>query len=156
MPKHPDTRQRRNASGGDLVLVQGGKLEPPKLDRRWLKVTKEAHDAFWSSDVALAVRPEDLSTLRRLFNLKDDHERMSRAARREPLVAGSQGQLVENPMAKRADRLLGEIRQLEERFGMTPTSRMRLAVSTADAQSAVSSAAQAAASVFNAPDAETS
>lgn len=136
MPKHPSKRQRRNSP--QMSVVSGGKMEKPGYQRQWFKVTREGWDAFWESDVAAAVGPEDLGALRRLFNLRDDHERLSRSARKQPFITGSQGQLVENPAAKRADRIMGEITRLEDKFGLNPAARMRLAVSTADVQRTVS------------------
>lgn len=131
MPKHPTKIAER------MSLVPGGRVEPPKPERQWLKVTRVAYEEFWESDVAAAVTVVDLSTLRRLFNLRDDHERLVRSARKTPLVTGSQGQLVENPLAKRADRIMSEITRLEGQFGMTPVSRLRLQSNVLDVSRSV-------------------
>ena len=124
MPKHPSKRQRRNVS--PMSVVQGERVDAPDPDRRWLKVTKDAHDQFWGSLIAAQVRIQDLDTVRRMFGLKDDYERHMRLARKEPFVQGSMGQPILNPSAKFAKELLSEIRQLEMQFGLTPGSRARI------------------------------
>ncbi len=134
MPKHPAKRVGHSPDSTQMAVVQGEGFVWPKHQRQWLKLTRDDYTAFQTTAVAQLVGVEDLPLVRRLFNLRDDHERLTRAARKEPLVAGSQGQLVENPVAKRADRIMGEITRLEDKLGLNPVARMRLAVSTADAQ----------------------
>ena len=137
MPKHPSKRQRKNKPPALSVVATVG-LTKPKYERQWVAVTRLAWDAFWDADVSQIVAAEDVFTLRRLFNLRDDHERLTRAARKTPLLQGSQGQMVENPAAKRADRLMGHISQLEDKFGLSPGARLRLLLSSADVQRTVS------------------
>lgn len=134
MPKHPSKRVGHSPETTQLSVVRGDGVEWPKPQRHWLKVTKDDYAAFQGAPVAQVIGVEDLPVVRRLFNLRDDHERCSRAARKNPMVKGSQGQDVENPLAKRADRIMGEITRLEDKLGLNPVSRMRLAISTADAR----------------------
>jgi hypothetical protein len=68
----------------------------------------------------------DLLGLRRLFDLYDEHERALRAYRRKRLVPGSQGQPVINPAGRLLRELAGEIRQLEDRYGLSPMARLKL------------------------------
>ena len=131
MPKNHAKRAGHSPTT-QLTVVAGGGFEWPKPERQWFKITRDSYEAFQSTDVASVVRVEDLPMVRRLFNLRDDHERLSRSARKTPLIPGSQGQLVENPLAKRADRIMGEITRLEDKLGLNPLARMRLAVSTID------------------------
>ena len=134
MPKHPAKRVGHSPETTQLAVVRGDSFEWPKPQKQWLKVTRDDYAAYQNSPVAAIVGVEDLPIIRRPFSLRDDHERCARAARKDPLVTGSQGQKVENPLAKRADRIMGEITRLEDKLGMNPVARMRLAISTADAQ----------------------
>ncbi len=133
-PKHPDSRQRRNREHTGLTVVDGsGLAEPPEPPAGWFKVTRESWDRFWRSDLARTVEPTDVPALERLWHLRDQWERARRIVTKEPLVTGSQGQPVENPLSKRMDRIASEIRQLEDRFGLSPSGRARLNVSFGDA-----------------------
>lgn len=131
-PKHPARRQRANAPVG-LTVLAGGLDDAPPAHGRWFKATRVSWESFWSSDVARAVVPSDVEALYRLWHLRDQWERARRIVVRQPLVDGSQGQPVENPLAKRMDRIAGEIRQLEDRFGLTPSARARLNLTFGDA-----------------------
>lgn len=132
-PKNPAARQRRNA----VSVVPGGRLDAPEPDRKWLKVTKDAWEAFWGSDQAGSVREKDLSALFRLFHLRNQHERMRRIVDKEPLIEGSQGQPVLNPAARLQTQLMSEIRQLEREFGLTPDAGARMVQSAASAERSV-------------------
>lgn len=134
MPKHPAKRVGHSPETTQLAVVRGDGFDWPAPQRQWLKITRDEYTQFQESPVASLVGVEDLPVIRRLFCLRDDHERLSRAARKTPAVMGSTGQMVENYMAKRADRIMGEITRLEDKFGMNPVARMRLAISSADAQ----------------------
>lgn len=120
-----------------LRSVTGSPIEPPEPDGRWLKVTKEAWADFWASDVAQAVRPKDLPTLHRLFELRNLYQRTYRIVNKEPLIAGSQGQPVLNPAARLMKDTMGEIRQLEREFGLTPDAGVRMVSQAAQATRSV-------------------
>lgn len=93
---------------------------------------------MWSSSLAATWQPEtDLPALVRLIQLVDEAERFRRAGRKSPLVEGSQGQPVVNPLLKQRDALLSEIRQLEDRFGLSPAARLKLGVVFADAHRSI-------------------
>lgn len=134
--KSPEKRQRRNKQTASLRVVDGNPVlaAHPPAERRWLKKTKEAYAAFWEADVAAAVSSGDFGALIRMFDLMDDHERMMRLARRAPIVEGSQGQPRAHPAWKEAATLRGEIRQLEDRFGLNPSARAKLGVEVAAAE----------------------
>jgi hypothetical protein len=77
--------------------------------------------------------PADHPALLRLFTLLDERERCARAASKQRLIKGSQGQPVLNPLLKQVAALDTEIRQLEDRFGLTPLARLRLGVTFGEA-----------------------
>jgi P27 family predicted phage terminase small subunit len=89
---------------------------------------------LWSTPMAQTFdRVTDLPALTRLFQLKDDRERIYRAVRKKWLVKGSVGQIVVNPLVKQIREMDTEIRQLEDRFGLTPMSRLKLGVQFGEA-----------------------
>ena len=101
----------------------------PKAPEGMLKKTRDQWAAFWGSDVAAVCSPPtDLPALERLFSLYDERERCARAIRKSPLVTGSQGQPVLNPLSRQVGAVDPEIRQLEDRFGLTPMARLKLGV----------------------------
>lgn len=137
MPKHPDKRQRRNKNQPqpvEIVAHESLLTDPPAPSEFWLEEVAAEWDGFWRSDLAQVIAETDVDALWRLFQLRDDWRRCAVEAARQPFVEGSRGQPTENPLAKRADRLLGQIASLEDRFGLTPASRARLGITAMDLQ----------------------
>jgi P27 family predicted phage terminase small subunit len=92
-----------------------------------LKVSRDWWGDFWRSELAGATSADtDIPAVRRLATLYDLRERAYRAVKKTPLVEGSQGQKVLNPLARQMSTWDAEIRQLEDRFGLTPRSRLNL------------------------------
>lgn len=135
-PKNPADRQRRNKDTLALVVDNKPAIKPPP-PTGMLKASVAEWDAFWASDLARAVERQDIPVLERLFLMRDEWARYSKAVRKEPLVEGSQGQPVINPLAKRMNDLQSEIRQLEDRFGLNPAGRAKLNVTFGDAQRSI-------------------
>lgn len=92
-----------------------------------LKETEEAWADFWLSPVSSLVDwSRDRHALQRLFWLYDERTRLARAGRKARLVAGSQGQLILNPLLRQLTATDSEIRQLEDRFGLNPKAAVAL------------------------------
>ena len=132
-PKKPANRRvDRRQSRSNLELVEGdAKLlaKIPPAPPRLLKITKIAWESYWTSTLTAVVRLDtDLPALVRLFTLYDERERAYRGYRSERLVKGSQDQLVLNPLARAMAVFDTEIRQLEDRFGLTPKARLALGI----------------------------
>lgn len=101
--------------------------QPPKPPAKLLRSTREAWFAFWRSSLAAAVMPEtDMQALVRLYRLYDQRERARLVADKTPVVEGSEGQPRPNPLFKVIGSFDVEIRQLEDRFGLSPLARARL------------------------------
>jgi hypothetical protein len=116
-PKPAERRQRRNPRDlGTVVSVPQTARPAPAMPAGLLAPVRASWAAFWASEQASLVMPADH---RRwcVFSLLDERERSAKAARRQRLVEGSQGQLVLNPLLKYVASLDAEIRQLEDRFG---------------------------------------
>tara|TARA_A100001234_G_scaffold26321_1_gene20567 strand:- start:23875 stop:24324 length:450 start_codon:yes stop_codon:yes gene_type:complete len=107
----------------------------PKLSGRYLKITKLWWEDFWTSDLASAIDTKsDQSIVYRLATLIDERERIYKQAKKDRLVVGSQGQVVINPLYSAMLKLDAEIRQLEDRIGMNPKSRVALGISIGQAK----------------------
>lgn len=137
-PKDAGRRQRRNARPefGLVTPIRpaAGELEAPAGDKEWLVVTRDEWLDLWGDPVAKTYnRTSDLPALRRLFGLRDERERYRRLVRKQPLVEGSQGQMVLNPLGRQIGPLDAEIRQLEDRFGLNPQSRLKLGIKLGEA-----------------------
>jgi P27 family predicted phage terminase small subunit len=133
--KPAERRQgHQTADMGQLVPLHAA-VEVPKAPARWLTSTRSEWTDLWGSPLAQAFdRTTDEPSLRRLFELRDTRERYARATRRNPLVEGSQGQPVANPLGRLLSGLDAEIRQLEDRFGMSALARFRLGISYGEAR----------------------
>jgi P27 family predicted phage terminase small subunit len=91
----------------------------PGAQRRWR--------AYWSAPVAAAVDlRSDAEAVERWVHCVSERERLQPLADKTPLVKGSTGQLVANPLYGVINGLSREIERLEEHLGMTPLARMRL------------------------------
>jgi P27 family predicted phage terminase small subunit len=133
-PKDPVSRQRRNVPRALEVVAAAREVvatvtpiafpDPPS---GLLKKTTQRWEAFWTSPVAALVdRTSDMPALERLFELYDDCDRYRTAIRKNPMVTGSQGQMVRNPFVKDLKDAQAEVRQLEDRFGLSPRARLAL------------------------------
>ena len=105
------------------------KRDIPKLKGRYLKITKIWWEDFWNSDLATTIdHKSDQSAVYRRAILIDERERVYKQAKKDRLVVGSQGQVVLNPLYSAMLKLDAEIRQLEDRIGMNPKSRVSLGI----------------------------
>lgn len=120
-----------------LTLHQGGGriASIPGVPDGLLKSTRESWKNYWHSNLAQIVQlGTDMSAIIRLFTLYDERERAYRSYKKHPLVEGSQGQMVLNPMGRQMSVLDTEIRQLEDRLGMTPRARLQLGITYGEAK----------------------
>ncbi len=103
---------------------------PTLVDSKTMLVsTREAWARFWQSPVAKVLVPaSDLPALTRMFHLTDELERCRRAFREQRIVKGSMGQQVVNPLGSFMLSLAKEVRALEDRFGASVVSRLRLSI----------------------------
>lgn len=96
----------------------------PNARRRWRD--------YWRSPIARAVNLDsDGEAIYRWLHCISERERLQPLADKTPLVKGSTGQLVANPLYGIIAGLSREIERLEEHLGMTPLARMRLGITAA-------------------------
>ncbi|HEY7823405.1 MAG TPA: P27 family phage terminase small subunit [Acidimicrobiia bacterium] len=130
-------RQRRGTP--DVGVVAAGSVRPvPQADLSWREGTVERWVAFFASPLASQVEPSDEGAFRRLFKLYDEIDRLWEAIEETGrVVPGSQGQPRPNPLFKQVEAFQAEARQMEDRFGLSPLSRLRLGITFADAQASL-------------------
>jgi P27 family predicted phage terminase small subunit len=138
-PKKPaDRRQNHKTKDVGLVVLSDVGGPVPVADGSWREGTVERWVQFWGSPLASQVEPSDEGAFRRLFRLYDEIDRMWDAVEETGrVVAGSQGQPRPNPLLKQVQEFQAEARQLEDRFGLSPLSRLRLGITFADAQASL-------------------
>lgn len=142
-PRKPADR-RQNAITRDTVveLVPGG-LVVPAADPGWLPATVDEWSAFWADEeLRSIVRASQHAPLRRLFDWRDkllrawaEADRLREAIGADHFIEGSTGQMRANPLydlAAKADAtalaIEGRIVALEDRFGLSPQSMLKLGV----------------------------
>lgn len=142
--KKPDSeRQRRNKPGtADIRLVDDAafaiKPLPAKGANAFLKSTRDWWDDFWRQrELLLGLGTIDVHVVRRLAEVMDLRERARRSVKRSPLVEGSQGQPVENPLAKAMSRYDAEIRAIEDRLGLSPKARLSIGITFGQAKRSI-------------------
>ncbi len=135
-PKDPGRRQRRNTRSLDATIpAPAGPGLVPAAESDWLKVIKDQWSALWRHPiVATFDRELHEPTLRRLFDLRDERERYRRAVRKEPLVEGSQGQPVLNPLRATMATIDKELTALEDRFGLNVGALLKLGINYGQAK----------------------
>jgi len=133
-PKPADQRQRTNTPGVGLVTTDASTdIEVPAAPSGLLKAQREDWTTYWTSPLAKLTTEADIPALRRLFLYRDELERALKGFQKQRLVEGSQGQPRINPLGKQVTDLEGKIAALEDRFGLTPLSRLRLGVTLGQA-----------------------
>lgn len=114
-----------NGRKAELTPIQGGRLDPPD------GLTQDAielWEAYWSDAVSQVRTEVDRGLLLRWITEYDRYLRTSAEADRTPLVTGSTGQSVENPLYKIAYRALDAAERCERQLGVGPLWRSNLGI----------------------------
>lgn len=108
----------------ELRLIEG--VEPPEPPAGLLKATTRVWESFWRSEQSQLVSGAMVDVVVRWVRLRDEWERIDRAMRKHMTVEGSQGQPVAHPLTGRKSSIEKELRQLEDRLGLTPKAAVNL------------------------------
>lgn len=126
--------KRGGRGRGLTVLARDDAFIAPAPPAGLLAAGRNAWADFWRSEVSAAV---DLSAdrvdLEHWARCIDQRERFRKIADKAPLIKGSHGQLMLNPLHRRIRDLGDEIQRLSDRFGMNPAARFRLQFSVSEA-----------------------
>jgi len=144
LPKPKPLRQNTERRDLGLVGIVPSTLRVPDPPADWLAESKAEWQGFWTSPLSSALLPvTDEPAVRRLFGLRDERERMMRGIRKARLVPGARGQPRANPLYAQLASFDSEIRQLEDRIGLTPQARLKLGISLGEAQRSLAQIAEA-------------
>jgi P27 family predicted phage terminase small subunit len=115
----------RNGRRADLVPVAGSRFDPPEgLSGE----ATEVWESYWNDAVASVHTAVDRGLLIRWITEYDRYLRTVATADLEPLVFGSMGQKVENPLYKIAYRALDAAERCERQIGIGPLHRSSLGI----------------------------
>ena len=129
----------RFAGSTSLAVVRDEQRPVPITPPALRKAAKDAWTAFWRSPMASLVQDEsDMDALRDWAWCVSERDRLQGMVKKTPLVKGSTGQLVTNPLSKLVSDYTRRISQYREQFGMTPLSRMRLGIAVGEAHDILS------------------
>jgi P27 family predicted phage terminase small subunit len=136
LPKKDGGRQRphRGEARPVVVPINARPQDVPAAPSGLLVASVVAWERLWASPLASTFTETDAEALARLFELRDERGRMWRAARKARLVEGSQGQPRINPLFTTIAAMDAEIRQLEDRFGLSPRARLALGIQLGEAR----------------------
>jgi len=135
LPKDEGVRQNRRARSNLKLIAQHDATavlvpDPPgALDAERL----ESWHGFFESELSQLVNSTDLSAVRRLWTYYQQHADLTNIFAKGRMVAGSQGQPRLNPALDGLMKLEGAILRLENELGLTPSARLRLGITFADA-----------------------
>ncbi|PXY33562.1 hypothetical protein BAY59_10795 [Prauserella coralliicola] len=121
---------RRNGRRADLPSP-GGVGKQPARPRRPPRLCPEAvrqWERYWESTAAAVQMPADRGVVIRWIDAVDRYLRTIGEADKNPLVYGSQGQEVENPLYKIAEKALGTIERCEKQLGIGALNRAGLGI----------------------------
>ena len=124
-----DPRNGRRAV--PLGLVPGGRVEAPE---GLSDPAAALWEAYWSDPVSQVQTSVDRGVLVRWITEYDRYLRTVAEADGRPLVEGSQGQMVENPLYKIAYRALDAAEKCEKQLGMGPLHRSNLGIAVISEQ----------------------
>lgn len=135
MKKPADRRQNRITKDASVrleVSTIASAPEPP--DGIAPELVASWHE-YWSSPLASATDAQSkLNAVTRLWQLYDLRDKHHAAYVVQPLVDGSQGQQVLNPLGRQLNSLESQILALEDRLGLNPKSQLQLGVTWAEGQ----------------------
>src|SRR5689334_16117561 len=116
--KHPASLQGHRPQRQMITLAPQTNTAPT-APSGLLPSAEHAWDAFWRSGVSQIVdRDADMDALEDWIWLVSERDRLRPLVQAEPLVLGSMGQMVENPLSKTIDRYSKRIERYREQFGM--------------------------------------
>jgi P27 family predicted phage terminase small subunit len=119
------TVDRRNGRRAELAAVPGGRIEAPE------GLSVEAitlWNAYWDDAASTVQTPADRGVLLRWVTEYDRYLRLIAEADQRPLMRGSQGQEVANPLYKLADRALAAAERAEKQLGVGALNRSALGI----------------------------
>jgi hypothetical protein len=126
----------RNGRRMELVLGPAIEVELPRPRDQYHPLALAAWDGYWSRDVAATVTEADLMIVYTWIEAYDDALIKQAAADVEPLVTGSMGQQVANPLYTVAQQRMTLAMQCARQLGIGGRNRTDLGLALLAAQKA--------------------
>lgn len=125
-PKPPGLRQRANKPVTRPVGAVDSVGNAPQMPRGLCRSAQIAWQAYWGDVVSGVTRESDISLVMRWIKDVDRFHRLIAEADAAPMVTGSTGQQVVNPIYTFCLKLRAAIERDEAQLGIGPLNRMRL------------------------------
>lgn len=106
-------------------MVAGERFDPPA---ELSDTALELWDAYWNDRVSGVATSVDRAVLLRWITAHDRYLRASAEADVDPLLTGSTGQLVMNPLYKVAEMALATVQECEKQLGVGGLNRSNLGI----------------------------
>jgi P27 family predicted phage terminase small subunit len=136
--KPADKLQGHRKGPATLEVVKSEQPKVPKVPKGLHPVARKAWKSFWTSPIAQVVdRDADWEAICRWAYCLSERELLEDELRAHPLVLGSQGQRVRNPLFDILKERTREIEKFREQFGLAPLHRMRLGITYNEADEAL-------------------
>lgn len=140
--KHPDALADRRPSrtGTRVTLAPIADRPVPSPPANLHPVAQQAWLAFFSSPISGAIDLNaDWDAVCDWGYCLSQREELRAEIKRAPMVSGSTGQMVLNPLTARLNQIEKQINYYREHLGLTPLSRMRLGIAVGQAADALDS-----------------
>lgn len=134
----------RNGARTVLAQVDDVDLTRPPQPEGLNEAGVRAWEGYWSDPVCRAATRADHDLIRDYAWATHRRAEYQQALNAEPLVAGSQGQLVVSPYAKLLTREDMLIKDARDRLGLSPLSRSKLGIAIGEARKSAREAAMGA------------
>lgn len=126
---------QRGGRGRQFEVIAPPERQVPRVPTGLSPYGRKVWRDFWNNWVADAVNYEAHGErLRWWIHCVDERQKLEVIVARTPLVKGSHGQLMLNPLHRRIDRLTRDIERAEDAFGMTPQATFRLQLTSTEAR----------------------
>lgn len=137
LPKEEGRRQRERGRKNTALIQAYEPAEVPDAPEGLSEELEASWVEFFSSELSGLIKPTDMPVVRRLWAYYQQHEDLNNIFERSKLVAGSTGQPRMNPAFDGMMKLEGAIYRLENELGLTPSARLRLGITFADATNSI-------------------
>ena len=135
MPRAKKPRsQAADRRNGRLVPLASERVEPPELPAGLCSEAVAEWESYWSDGVSRAPTAADRDLLVRWITSVSRYWVTTRSADERPLLEGSQGQQVPNPLYKIAERALGAAERCERQLGIGAKNRADLGLAIVSEQ----------------------
>lgn len=119
---------RRNGRRADLGLAPSGEVAKPDPPKDLCPEAVSQWDAYWSSQASQIQTAADRGVVLRWIDAVDRYLRTLGDADKRPIVKGSTGQPIENPLYKIAAAALATVERAEKQMGIGALNRAGLGI----------------------------